>query len=222
MWNASVGRIDIIAPRSKRRFGNNDNSDNLDQSAPRVSYNTIGNIEGFDRKTGELLWNSRLNQQPASMHIFMGNRLVEEIYSFTDTSSSSSPSSTTAAASPRGNVNNNIKNTPTWFLGSLDRGWSSVFALPSETELDKLPHHDDDPVDRSSSDDGTSDTGTDLVPTSGSAGFHAYHRVEMEDDASNIIAHRPQVVAQRPVNIVPIELANNLRPSIGHDTINNI
>ena len=58
----------------------------FEHSAPRVSYNHVGQVQGFDRKTGKLLWNSRLNQQPASMHIFMGSRLVEEIFSFSDTS----------------------------------------------------------------------------------------------------------------------------------------
>ena len=63
MWNASVGHVDIVSPRIKR---NRQSMNTFEHSAPRVSYNHVGQVQGFDRKTGKLLWNSRLNRQPAS------------------------------------------------------------------------------------------------------------------------------------------------------------
>ena len=143
MWNASVGRIDIVSPRIKR---NRQSMNTFEHSAPRVSYNHVGQVQGFDRKTGKLLWNSRLNQQPASMHIFMGSRLVEEIFSFSDTSAAFTTNNDNAFSPGE-------RTATSWFLGSLDGGWNSVFAIPSKTELDKLPTNaqPDGSADKSSS-----------------------------------------------------------------------
>ena len=63
MWNASVGRIDIVSPRIKR---NSQSMHAFEHSAPRVSYNHVGQVQGFDRKTGKLLWNS--SQSATSKH----------------------------------------------------------------------------------------------------------------------------------------------------------
>ena len=143
MWNASVGRIDIVSPRMK---SNSQSMHAFEHSAPRVSYNHVGQVQGFDRKTGKLLWNSRLNQQPASMHIFMGSRLVEEIFSFSDTSAAFTTKNDHSFSSKESEATS-------WFLGSLDGGWNSVFAIPSKTELDKLPTNakPDGSADKSSS-----------------------------------------------------------------------
>ena len=200
MWNASVGRIDIVSPRMKR---NSQSMHTFEHSAPRVSYNHVGQVQGFDRKTGKLLWNSRLNQQPASMHIFMGSRLVEEIFSFSDTSAAFTTNNDNAFSPGE-------RTATSWFLGSLDGGWNSVFAIPSKTELDKLPTNaqPDGSADKSSSTNAFH-PGKDIVKMEEYTSFRSYHRVEVEDEATGLIPHAPQVVAQRPVNIVPIELSNN-------------
>ena len=200
MWNASVGRIDIVSPRIKR---NRQSMNTFEHSAPRVSYNHVGQVQGFDRKTGKLLWNSRLNQQPASMHIFMGSRLVEEIFSFSDTSAAFTTNNDNAFSPGE-------RTATSWFLGSLDGGWNSVFAIPSKTELDKLPTNaqPDGSADKSSSTNAFH-PGKDIVKMEEYTSFRSYHRVEVEDEATGLIPHAPQVVAQRPVNIVPIELSNN-------------
>ena len=62
------------------------------------------------------------------MHIFMGSRLVEEIFSFSDTSTAFTTKNTSFSS----------KESYLWFLGSLD-GVGIRVAIPSKTELDKLP-----------------------------------------------------------------------------------
>jgi len=138
IWNASVGKIEVL--KTTDTF---DSAGAGIDTSPKVLYNGHGEVQAFDRTTGTLLWDLHLQEHPASMHLFRGEHLIEEFYSFHSHTQNAAPSSTfensalmrptrsTLVDTPASYPQSQLSSPTQWYLGSLTNAWNTVFAIPA-------------------------------------------------------------------------------------------
>ena len=232
MWNASVGHVEMLKQGEIL-------SDKSGEHAPppKVQYNGMGEIAVFDREEGTLLWSVHLKEHPTSMHLFHGNSLVEEYYSFQNPGVSQG----TVSPSAQGGTKNALQMRPTrstlvdpttsatgntgancnkWYLGSLTDSWNTVFAIPPVSMI-----HNYDTADRTRVKEGKDGKGDAVVPGPETAlnnnfGFGVnvleYQVVELEDEYTIVESDDPDTdgevtmlkQSQNSIEIVPAKLSN--------------